>query len=267
VCSSDLAFDNIQLENKVAGARRVVVGAGKIIFSLLESSESPFMRISSSPLFLISAGTFDDYDDDDKEEYDKEEEEYDLEEEEEEEMARAPAAGQGSAGQGAAGRGTAAAAAARRSPPRAAAAGVDALVAGMANARMADPPFQAFNFDTASISILADTQTMSATGRRNVIGTFLIPNSHETDVSVTVSADGWYAELSLRVPPMFLYLVDRFAQEMGANDPDAPIVEASLRAVENQILYQHPDCENIRTNVQQLRLPFTCIQNPVIDFL
>ena len=92
-------------------------------------------------------------------------------------MARAPAAGRGSAGRGAAGRGTAAAAAAaaRRSPPRAAAAGVDALVAGMAHARMADPPFQAFNFDAASISILAETQTMSATGRRNVIGTFLIP--------------------------------------------------------------------------------------------
>jgi hypothetical protein len=62
---------------------------------------------------------------------------------------------------------------------------------------MADPPFQAFNFDAASISILAETQTMSAIGRHNVIGTFLIPNTHKTDVSVQVSADGWYAELSL----------------------------------------------------------------------
>ena len=116
------AFNNMQLENKVARARRVVVGAGKIIFSLLESSESPFMQISSSPLFLISAGTFDDYDDDDKEEYDKEEEEYDLEEEEEEEMARAPAAGRGSAGQGAAGRGAAGWGAAGRGTAAAAAA-------------------------------------------------------------------------------------------------------------------------------------------------
>ena len=181
-------------------------------------------------------------------------------------MARAPAAGRGAASRGASGRGTVAAAQ-RRSPPRAAAAGVDALVTGMANVGMADPPFQAFNFDAASISILAETQTMSATGRRNVIGTFLIPNSHETDVSVTVSADGWYAELSLRVPPMFLYLVDRFSQEVGANDPDAPIVMAGLRAVENLILHQHPDRENIRTNVQRRRLPFACIQNPVIDFL
>jgi hypothetical protein len=137
----------------------------------------------------------------------------------------------------------------------------------MANVQVVDRPFQAFNFDASYCSILAVTQTMSATGRQNVIGTFLIPNTHETDVSVQVSADGWYAELSLRVPPMFLYLVDRFSQEMGANDPDAPVVEASLRAVENQILYQHPDRENIRTNVQRLRLPFTCIQNPVIDFL
>ena len=97
-------------------------------------------------------------------------EEYDLEEEEEEEeMARATAAGRGSAGRGAAGQGAAgrgtAAAAARRSPPRAVA-GVDALVAGMANVQVADPPFRAFNFDAASISVLAETQTMSATGRQ-----------------------------------------------------------------------------------------------------
>ena len=90
--------------------------------------------------------------------------------------------------------------------------GVDALVAGMANVQVADRPFQAFNFDAAYCSILSVTQTMSATGRQNVIGTFLIPNTHETDVSVQVSADGWYAELSLRAPPMFLYLVDCFAK-------------------------------------------------------
>ena len=71
---------------------------------------------------------------------------------------------------------------------------------------------------------------------KNVVGSFLIPNSNETDVSVQVSADGWYAELSLRVPPLFLYLVDRFAQEVGANHPDAPIVMAGLRAVENLII-------------------------------
>ena len=90
-------------------------------------------------------------------------------------------AGRG-AGRVAAGRGTAA----RRSPPRAVV-GVDALVAGMANVQVADHrPFQAFNFDAAYCSILAVTQTMSATGRQNVIGTFLIPNTHETDVSVQV---------------------------------------------------------------------------------
>ena len=84
----------------------------------------------------------------------------------------------------------------------------------------------------------------------------------ETDVSVQeVSADGWYAVLSLQVPPMFLYLVNRFAQEVGANNPDAPIVMAGLCAVENLILHQHPDRENIHTNVQQKRLPFTCIQS------
>ena len=163
----------------------------------------------------------DDYEDLYEEEEEDEEEDDD---EDEEEMARSPAgrAGRGTAAgrSSAAGRGTTAAAANRRSPPP----GADALVAGMANVQVVDhPPFQAFNFNASSISILAETQTMSATGRRNVIGTFVIPNCNETDVSVTVSADGWYAELSLRVPPMFLYLVDRFAQEMGANDPDAPL--------------------------------------------
>ena len=66
---------------------------------------------------------------------------------------------------------------------------------------------------------------------------------------------------------MFLYLVDRFAQEVGANHPDAPVVMAALRNVENLILHQHPDRDNIRTDVQRLRLPFVCMQNPVIDFL
>ena len=96
-------------------------------------------------------------------------------EEEDVEMACVPAAAALPAGRGAgrvaAGRGTAA----RRSPPRAVV-GVDALVAGMANVQVAD--FQAFNFDAAYCSILAVTQTMSATGRQNVIGTFLIPNTH-----------------------------------------------------------------------------------------
>ena len=135
--------------------------------------------------------------------YEEEEEEKEEDNEDEEEMARSPAgrAGQGTAagwgtaaGRGsaagwgsAAGQGTTAAAANRRSPPP----GVDALVAGMANVQVVDhPPFQAFNFNASSISILAETQTMSATGRRNVIGTFVIPNCNETDVSVTVSADG-----------------------------------------------------------------------------
>ena len=190
-------------------------------------------------------------------------------------MARAPAAaGQGAsaAGRGAsaAGRGASAAgrgaSAGRRSPPRAVA-GINALVAGMANVQVAEPPFQPFNFEAASINILVETPTMSTTGRRTVIGTFLIPNSHETDISVQVSPDGWDAELSLRVPPMFLYLVDRFAQEVGSNDPDAPIVMAALRDAENLMLHQYPDRENIRTNVQRRRLPFPCIQNPVIDFL
>ena len=61
--------------------------------------------------------------------------------------------------------------------------GVDALVAGMANVQVADRTFQAFNFDAAYCSILAETQTMSAIGRQNIIGTFLIPNTHKTDVS------------------------------------------------------------------------------------
>ena len=81
------AFDNIQLENEVAGARR----EGKTIFSLLESV---LVRIFRRIYSRISSptGTFDD---DEEEEYDLEEvEEYDLEEEEEEEeMARATAAG------------------------------------------------------------------------------------------------------------------------------------------------------------------------------
>ena len=67
--------------------------------------------------------------------------------------------------------------------------GVDALVAGMANVQVADRPFQAFNFDAAYCSILAEMLTMSAIGCQNVIGTVLIPNSHKTDVSVHVSAD------------------------------------------------------------------------------
>ena len=152
-------------------------------------------------------------------------------------MARAPAAGagRGAAGGRGAGRG-AAAPAARRSPPRPAAGGVNALIAGMANVQVADPPFQPFNFDAAAINIMVETPIMSTTGRRTVIGTFLIPNSHETDVIVQVSADGLYAELSLRVPPMFLYLVDRFAQEVGTNHPDATVIMAALRDVENLML-------------------------------
>ena len=130
-----------------------------------------------------------------------------------------------------------------------------------------DPPFQPFNFDAASINIIVETPTMSTTGRRTAIGTFLIPNTQETDVIVQVSADGCYAELSYRVPPMFLYLVDRFAQEVGANHPDAPVIMAALRDVENLMLHEHPDRNNIYTNVQRRRLPFLCIQNPVIDFL
>jgi hypothetical protein len=54
---------------------------------------------------------------------------------------------------------------------------------------------------------------------------------------------------------------------VGANNPDAPVVMAALRNVENLILHQHPDRDNICTNVQRLRLLFTCMQNPVIDFL
>jgi len=42
---------------------------------------------------------------------------------------------------------------------------------------------------------------------------------------------------------------------------------AALRDVENLMLHQHPDRNNIYTNVQRRRLPFPCIQNPVIDFL
>jgi hypothetical protein len=114
---------------------------------------------------------------------------------------------------------------------------------------------------------MVETPIMSTTGRRNVIGTFLIPNSHETDVIVQVSADGMYAELSLRVPPMFLYLVERFAQEVGANHPDAPVIMAALRDAENLMLHEHPDRSNIRTSVQRRRLPFACIQNPIIYFI
>ena len=62
-----------------------------------------------------------------------------------------------------------------------------------------------------------------------------------------VSADRMYAELSLRVPSMFLYMVDRFAQEVGANHPDAPIIMAALRDAENLMLHEHPDRNNIRT--------------------
>ena len=65
----------------------------------------------------------------------------------------------------------------------------------MANIQVADPPFQPFNFEAASSNILVEMPTISS-GRRTVIGYFLIPNSHETDVSVQVSADGLYAELS-----------------------------------------------------------------------
>ncbi len=176
-----------------------------------------------------------------------------------------------------AGRGATGASSGRRSPPppRPAAPvvgspGVGALVAGMANARLVDRPapvFQPFNFDASFCSILALTETMRTSGRQNTIGTFLIPNVRETDVNVHVSVDGWYAELSLRVPPMFLYLIDRFDQEMASNDPDAPIVQAGLRAVENQILHQYPDRENVRTNVHRVRLPYTCCQNPLISFL
>ena len=56
--------------------------------------------------------------------------------------------------------------------------GVDALVAGMANVQVADRPFQAFNFDAAYCSILAETQTMSTTGCQSVIGNFFIPDTH-----------------------------------------------------------------------------------------
>jgi len=183
-------------------------------------------------------------------------------------MARAPAAGagRGAAGGRGAGRG-AAAPAARRSPPRPAAGGVNALIAGMANVQVADPPFQPFNFDAAAINIMVETPTMSTSGRRTVIGTFLIPNSPETDVIMQVSADGWYAELSLRVPTMFLFLVERFAQEVGANHPNAPVIMAALRDAQNLMLHEHPDLNIVRTSVQRCRLPFPCIQNPVLDFL
>jgi hypothetical protein len=83
---------------------------------------------------------------------------------------------------------------------------------------------------------MVETPTMSTTGRRTVIGTFLIPNTHETDIILQVSADGLYAELSYQVPPMFLYLVDRFAQEVGTNHPDATVIMAALRDVENLML-------------------------------
>jgi hypothetical protein len=81
-----------------------------------------------------------------------------------------------------------------------------------------------------------------------------------------------YAELTLRVPTMFLYLVDQFAQEQGANHPDAPVIMAALHDAENLMLHEHSDrnnirTNNIRTNVQRRRLPFACILNPVIDFL
>ena len=63
-----------------------------------------------------------------------------------------------------------------------------------------------------------------------------------------VSADGMYAELAVRVPPMFLYMVDRFAQEVGANHPDAPVIMAALQDEENlMMLHEHPDRNNIRT--------------------
>jgi hypothetical protein len=47
---------------------------------------------------------------------------------------------------------------------------------------------------------------------------------------------------------MFLYLVNRFAQEEGANNPDAPIIRAALCNVENLLLHQYPDQENIHKN-------------------
>ena len=64
-----------------------------------------------------------------------------------------------------------------------------------------------------------------------------------------------------------MYLVDRFAQEVDANHPDAPVIMAALRDAENLMLHEHPDRSNIRTSVQRRRLPFACIQNPIIDFL
>ena len=45
------------------------------------------------------------------------------------------------------------------------------------------------------------------------------------------------------------------------------VIMAALRDVENLMLHQHPDRNNIYTNVQRRRLPFPCIQNPVIVFL
>jgi len=44
-------------------------------------------------------------------------------------------------------------------------------------------------------------------------------------------------------------------------------IHGSLSDVENLMLHENPDQNNIRTNVQQQRLPFACILNPVIDFL
>jgi hypothetical protein len=61
---------------------------------------------------------------------------------------------------------------------------------------------------------------------------------------------GMYAELTLRVPTMFLYLVNQFTQEQGANHPDAPVIMAALHDAENLMFYEHSDLINIRTNVQ-----------------
>jgi hypothetical protein len=159
-------------------------------------SEYAFANDSSSSFVFSLPPAGAEPEEEDNEEDDNDENSYNLYDQEEDieeedvEMARVPAAaalpvGQGS-GRVAAGQDTAA----RRSPPQAVA-GVDALLAGMANVQVADRPFQAFNFDAAYCSILAEMQSMSATGCQNVIGTFLIPNTHKTDVSVQVSADKW----------------------------------------------------------------------------
>jgi hypothetical protein len=54
---------------------------------------------------------------------------------------------------------------------------------------------------------------------------------------------------------------------MDPNEPDAAIYQADFQNVENLILHQVLDHDNICTTVQQVVLPFPCIQNPVVTLL